>query len=79
MEYSNGPNLYEYTRHYKKKYGKCLNEEAVQKLVKQKGFYKAYHMNKKSWITIVLNDTLDDSMIKKLIDESYNIINDVRG
>ena len=35
MEYSNGPNLYEYTRHYKKKYGKCLNEEAVQKLVKQ--------------------------------------------
>ncbi len=36
-------------------------------------------MNKKSWITIVLNDTLDDSMIKKLIDESYNIINDVRG
>ena len=35
MEYSNGPNLYEYTRHYKKKYGKCLNEEAVQKLVRQ--------------------------------------------
>ena len=56
-----------------------LDEETIQKLVKQKGFYKAYHMNKKSWITIVLNDTLDDSMIKKLIDESYNIINDVRG
>ena len=35
MEYSNGPNLYEYVKHYKKKYGKCLNEETVQKLVKQ--------------------------------------------
>ena len=35
MEYSNGPNLYEYVQCYKKKYGKCLNEEIVQKLVKQ--------------------------------------------
>ena len=35
MEYSNGPNLYEYVKHYKKKYDKCLNEETVQKLVKQ--------------------------------------------
>ena len=35
MEYSNGPNLYEYVKHYKKKYGKCLNEETIQKLVKQ--------------------------------------------
>ena len=56
-----------------------LNEETIQKLLKRKGFYKAYHMNKKSWITIVLNDTLDDSMIKKLIDESYDIINNTRG
>lgn len=35
MEYSNGPNLYEYIQHYKKKFGKCLNEATVQKLVKQ--------------------------------------------
>ena len=35
MEYSNGPNLYEYVIHYKKKYNKNLNEETVQKLVKQ--------------------------------------------
>ena len=35
MEYSNGPNLYEYVTHYKKKYNKNLNEETVQKLVKQ--------------------------------------------
>ena len=35
MEYSNGPNLYEYVQHYKKKYGKCLDEATVQKIVKQ--------------------------------------------
>ena len=35
MEYSNGPNLYDYVTHYKKKYNKNLNEETVQKLVKQ--------------------------------------------
>ena len=35
MEYSNGPNLYEYIQHYKKKYGKSLSEATVQKLVKQ--------------------------------------------
>ena len=35
MEYSNGPNLYEYIKHYKKKYGKCLSEAIVQKLVIQ--------------------------------------------
>ena len=35
MEYSNGPNLYEYLQKYKKKYGKCLDEATVQKIVKQ--------------------------------------------
>ena len=35
MEYSKGPNLYDYIKHYKKKYGKCLSEAIVQKLVKQ--------------------------------------------
>ena len=32
MEYSNGPNLYEYVKRYKKKYGKCLNEETIQRI-----------------------------------------------
>ena len=53
-----------------------LNEEKILELLKQKGFYKAYHMNKKDWITIILNDTLSDKEIIKLIDESYNIIDE---
>ena len=35
LEYSNGPNLYDYVKHYKKKYKKSLDEATVQKLVKQ--------------------------------------------
>lgn len=51
-----------------------LDRSKILELLNQKGFYKAYHMNKKDWITIILNDTLDDKTITSLIDESYQII-----
>ena len=54
-----------------------LDENKVKKLIKQKGFYKAYHMSKTDWISIVLNDTLKDEDILSLLDESYNLINEV--
>ena len=53
-----------------------LNESKIQKLLKQKGFYKAYHMSKIDWISIVLNDTLKDEEIISLIDDSYNLISE---
>jgi predicted DNA-binding protein (MmcQ/YjbR family) len=53
-----------------------LDELEIKDLLKQKGFYKAYHMNKVSWISIILNDTLSDEVICSLIDKSYEIIND---
>ena len=53
-----------------------LNEDKIMKLLKKEGFYKAYHMNKKDWISIILNDTLEDKEIFSLIDESYEIINE---
>ena len=31
-------------------------------------------MNKKDWISIILNDTLNDDVIIPLLDESYNLI-----
>ena len=46
--------------------------EKIPELCKQDGFYPAYHMNKKSWITIVLNDTVDDSVLFDLLEESHN-------
>lgn len=53
---------------------KCDSKKLDDFLTK-KGFYKAYHMNKKSWITVVLNDTIEDVKVFKLIDDSYNEIN----
>ena len=47
-----------------------LDENKIPVLLKQKGFYPAYHMNKKSWITIVLDDTLTDERLSALIAES---------
>ncbi|MCR5506811.1 MAG: MmcQ/YjbR family DNA-binding protein [bacterium] len=35
--------------------------------------YPAYHMNKKHWITIALNGSVEDKKIYKLIDTSFNM------
>ena len=37
------------------------------------GIYPAYHMNHKSWISLVLDDTLSDSLIMELVSKSYNL------
>ncbi|MBR3523859.1 MAG: MmcQ/YjbR family DNA-binding protein [Bacilli bacterium] len=42
--------------------------------VKKKGIYKAYHMSKKYWISMVLDNTLSDEEIIKYIDISYNLV-----
>ncbi len=49
-----------------------IAEEKIPVLIKKKGFYPAYHMNKKSWLTVVLNEDVDDDVIMSLIDESYS-------
>ena len=51
-----------------------LDANKIQKLLKQKGFYNAYHMSKTDWISIILNDTLKDEKIISLIDESFNLV-----
>ena len=44
----------------------------IENLLSKTGFFPAYHMNKKSWITIILDDTLTDDTIMELIHESYS-------
>ena len=51
-----------------------LSENKVNELLNEKGYYQAYHMNKKNWISIVLDDTLEDNKNIKLIDASYDLI-----
>lgn len=37
------------------------------------GIYPAYHMNHKTWISVVLDETLPDEKIRELIDTSYQL------
>ena len=39
-----------------------------------KSVYPAFHMNKKSWISIVLDNSLEDEKVFKYIEHSYNLI-----
>lgn len=37
--------------------------------------FPAYHMNKKLWISIILDEKIDFKILCNIIDESYNIVN----
>ena len=37
------------------------------------GVYPAYHMNKKSWVSIILDDTLTDEEIMEMVSVSYEL------
>lgn len=45
--------------------------ETIQELMKEANFYAGYHMNKKSWLTIVLDGQVDDETVCYYIDWSY--------
>lgn len=51
-----------------------LDENKIPILLKKNGYYPAYHMSKKDWISIILNGTISDDEIMSLIDESYNLV-----
>lgn len=48
-----------------------LNSDLIKELLKEKGYYKAYHMNKENWISIELDDIISDDVILKYIEESH--------
>lgn len=50
-------------------------DDVVQNYLGVEGIYPSYHLSKKSWISIILDDTLSDKEIMDLIDISYNISN----
>lgn len=51
---------------------KC-EPERVCFLSHQPGFAPAYHMNKKHWISIIINGTAPDALVYELIDNSYKM------
>ena len=47
--------------------------EEIEKLIDNKRYFLAYHMNKKHWCTICLDGTVELKEIYKLIDISYEL------
>ncbi len=48
-----------------------LDSNDISGLLRKKGFYPAYHMNKKHWLTIILDDTLSDFEIMDYVTISH--------
>ena len=46
----------------------------IGSLLRNKGYLPAYHMSKKSWITVLLDGSVNDAELKDLIYLSYEMI-----
>jgi len=53
---------------------KCDPEEAVLLREKYDAILPGYHMNKKHWNTVMLDGSLTDKLVYKLIDDSYSLV-----
>lgn len=46
----------------------------ILQLVDRQHFYPAYHMNKKHWLTVMLQKDADISLVQELLAESYQLV-----
>ncbi len=51
-----------------------LPTEQIQSLIDHQHYFPAYHMNKKYWLTILLDQQTDVVQLKKLLDTSYHLV-----
>ena len=50
-----------------------LKHDQVADLLSKKGIYPAFHMNKRYWISVPLDDSLSDEEMLELIEKSWNL------
>ena len=50
-----------------------LKHDQVADLLSQKSIYPAFHMNKRYWISLALDDSLQDEEVIELIERSWNL------
>ena len=50
-----------------------LKHDQVSDLLVKKGIYPAFHMNKRYWISVALDDSLSDEEMLELIEKSWNL------
>lgn len=50
-----------------------INPEDIYDLLQVPGILPAYHMNKKHWITVILDGRVNMKALEKLLDKSYEL------
>lgn len=50
-----------------------VKPQDVPTLIDNRHFFPAYHMNKKHWITILLDREVDIATVRRLLDDSYRL------
>ena len=48
-----------------------IDPDSLDSLLEEPGLHRCYHMNKKQWITVVLDETVADERVMELIRESF--------
>ena len=54
---------------------KCDPEKALELREEYDCIIPGYHMNKKHWNTVIIDNTLSNKQLKGLIDHSYDLVN----
>jgi predicted DNA-binding protein (MmcQ/YjbR family) len=54
---------------------KCDPERAIELREQYDCIIPGYHMNKKHWNTVIIDNTLTSKQLKELIDHSYDLVN----
>lgn len=53
---------------------KCEPEKAVELREQYDGVTPGYHMSKKHWNTVVMDGSINDTLVRGWIDDSYNLV-----
>lgn len=53
---------------------KCDPERAVELRERYNGIAPGWHMNKKHWNTVQLEEDVPDDLLKELVDHSYDLV-----
>lgn len=53
---------------------KCDPEKSQELRAEYEGIQPGYHMSKKHWNTVAINEEVSDKLVKELIDHSYELV-----
>ncbi|HEX2866490.1 MAG TPA: MmcQ/YjbR family DNA-binding protein [Ignavibacteriales bacterium] len=53
---------------------KCDPERALELREMYESVLPGYHMSKKNWITVVMDNSMPDKLFKELVDNSYDLV-----